>query len=516
MSTQSSSNHIELHFPNSDKSLQFRHEEESESDNLFHDHIQEEDENAEDVQMADHLRPMKELLRIPIIGIENAIVVPAVFADEFEIKPTLIDFVSNNPFYGFEEEDPHSRIRRFYQITRTLRLNQVPNDVVKLILFPFSLKGAAETWLDKEPPNSITSWDDLVSKILNRFYPHSKTRAVRREITDFQQVFGETFTEAWERFNDLLRESGGNLMTKNTQEALIIIERKARVRTYRNKYVQEEQGVQKEQEEQAAQSFTPYWNFPMIYDDDDEYTIQYKEYLENSSNAITPDLPSEEPDNSLSMGDEHLDTIPETESDEVIKSSVEDLVPIPSESEGIFDNTCDVPSCDKKHFDVESALMESFLNRDTSIVYSLKIDSLFEEFASELAHINPIPPGIHEADFDPKEDIRLNDQMFYDDTSSNDDSFEDIDYVEASPPDSKLVSIKEVEDDILRAKLSNIYLFIAKIESLNDNPTPSSLSQSDYSLPEFETFSNHTEETRSGSTTTHAKNSLPEYDSFHF
>ncbi|GJV05802.1 hypothetical protein Tco_1343458 [Tanacetum coccineum] len=246
--------------------------------------------------------------------------------------------------------------------------------------------------------------------------------------------------------------------------------------------------VQKEQEEQAAQSFTPYWNFPIINDDDDEYTIQYREYLENSSNAITPDLSTEEPDNSLSMGDEHLDTIPETESDEVIKSSVEDLVPIPSESEGIF-NMCDVPSNDKKHFDAESDLMESLLNRDTPIVYSPKIDSLLEKFAGELA---PIPPGIHEADYDPKEDIRLDDQMFYDDTSSDDDSFEDIDYVEASPPDSELVSIEEVEDDILRAKLSNIYLLIAKIES------------------------NHTEETRSGSTTVHAENSLPEYDSFHF
>ncbi|GJV85842.1 hypothetical protein Tco_1525740 [Tanacetum coccineum] len=237
--------------------------------------------------------------------------------------------------------------------------------------------------------------------------------------------------------------------------------------------------VQKKQEEQASQCFTPYWNFPMIDDDDDEYTIQYREYLENSSNAITPDLPTEEPDNSLSIGDEHLDTIPETESDKVIKSSVEDLVPILSESEGIFDNTCDVPSCDKKHFDVESALMESLLNQDISIVYSPKIDSLLEKF-------------------------------------SDDDSFEDIDYVEASLPDSELVRIEEVEDDILRAKLSNIYLLIAKIESLNDNPTSSSLSHSDYSLPEFETFSNHTEETRSGSTTTHAENSLPEYDSFHF
>ncbi|GJV83630.1 hypothetical protein Tco_1523528 [Tanacetum coccineum] len=272
--------------------------------------------------------------------------------------------------------------------------------------------------------------------------------------------------------------------------------------------------LQKEQEEQAAQSFTPYWNFPIIDDDDDEYTIQYREYLERSSKAITPDLSTEEPDNSLSMGDEHLSTIPETESDKLIKSSVEDLVPIPSESEGIFDNMCDVPSCDKKHFDAESDLMESLLNRDTPFVYSPKIDSLLEEFAAAL--INPIPPGIHEADFDPKEDIRLDDQMFYDYTLSDDDYFEDIDYIEASPPDSELVSIEEVEYDILRAKLSNNYLLIAKIESLNDNPTLSFFSHSDNSLPEFENFSNHTEETRSGSTTTHAKNSLPEYDSFHF
>ncbi|GKA54664.1 reverse transcriptase domain-containing protein [Tanacetum coccineum] len=265
ISVQSSSNQIELHFSNPEKSLQFRQVEESESDNLFHDCIQGEDENAEDVQMADHLRPMEELLRIPIVGIENVIVVPAVLADEFELKTELLDFVSNNPFFGLENDDPHSHIRRFYQITRTLRLNQVPDDVVKLILFPFSLKGAAETWLENEPPNSITSWDDLVSKFLNRFFPYSKTRELRKEITNFQQVFGETFTEAWERFKDLLRKcphhgfsllyqidffynglsqsdqdslnttAGGNLMMRNIQEALTTIENKARVRTCRNK-----------------------------------------------------------------------------------------------------------------------------------------------------------------------------------------------------------------------------------------------------------------------------------------
>ncbi|GJW67355.1 putative reverse transcriptase domain-containing protein [Tanacetum coccineum] len=68
-----------------------------------------------------------------------------------------------------------------------------------------------------------------------------------------------------------------------------------------------------------------YWKIPICYDDDDDYTI-----------AITPVLPTKEPVNSLSMGDEHLDTILATESDEVIKSSVENLVSIPSEPEGRF------------------------------------------------------------------------------------------------------------------------------------------------------------------------------------
>ncbi|GJT18553.1 hypothetical protein Tco_0877259 [Tanacetum coccineum] len=189
-------------------------------------------------------------------------------------------------------------------------------------------------------------------------------------------------------------------------------------------------------EELAEYINSPSWNCPAFYDDDDEYTIQYREYLENSSNAITPDLPTEEPDNSLSMGDEHLSTIPETESDEVIKSSVEDLVPIPSESEGISDDTCDVPFCDN----------------------SPPLDVLNDHF--EIF-----------SDF--------NDDC----TSSDDDSFEDIDYVEASPPDSELVSLEEVKDDILHEKLLNINLLIAKIESLNDNPTPDCVLKSPSPFP---------------------------------
>ncbi|GJX22481.1 hypothetical protein Tco_0226926 [Tanacetum coccineum] len=105
----------------------------------------------------------------------------------------------------------------------------------------------------------------------------------------------------------------------------------------------------------------------------------------STSKAITPDLPIEEPDNSLSMGDEHLDTILETESDEVIKSSVEILVPIPSESEGISDDTSDVPTSDNNRVNVEIDLVESLSNHDTSIVYSSKIDPNSRGFHVNLA-----------------------------------------------------------------------------------------------------------------------------------
>ncbi|GJV69014.1 hypothetical protein Tco_1484523, partial [Tanacetum coccineum] len=146
----------------------------------------------------------------------------------------------------------------------------------------------------------------------------------------------------------------------------------------------------------------------VTYDDEDDYIPL----------AITTDLPIEEPDNSLNMGDKHLDTILATESDEVIKSSIENLVPILSEFEGISDDTGDVPNCDNNCVNVESDLVESLVNRDTSIVYSSKIDLIFEEFAGELAHIAPIQPGIIEANFDPN-----------DDTSSDDDDFEDVEYI---------------------------------------------------------------------------------------
>ncbi|GJT88710.1 hypothetical protein Tco_1070427 [Tanacetum coccineum] len=239
-------------------------------------------------------------------------------------------------------------------------------------------------------------------------------------------------------------------------------------------------------------------------------------------NAITHDLPTEEPDNSLSMGDKHLDTIPETE-----KSSVKNLVPIPSESEDFSDNEseCDMPVCDDfttfsnplfdsndgftssndkslsnedvpkenfkiylnplfddeeiistkidpHYFNAESNLIESLLNRDTLIDSSPKFDYLLEEFSGELAHINLIPPGIEEADFDLEEEIRLVENLSYDNSSPRppeERNSKNVDTIIESPSPSPI----PVEDS--DSHMEEIDLFLA-----SDDSMPPGIENDDY------------------------------------
>ncbi|GJW73794.1 reverse transcriptase domain-containing protein [Tanacetum coccineum] len=216
--------------------------------------------------MAD-TRTMAQLLQAPTEGYEDAILIPEIVANNFELKHGLINLVQNKQFFGHDKEDPHAHIRYFNKITSTMRVPNVPIATIKLMLFPFSIEGAARIWLEKEPPRSIQTWDDLVSKFINQFFPPSKTTNLRNEITRFQQRFDESFYEAWDRFNDLLRAcphhgfselhqidtfynalnindqdslnsaAGGNFLDKMPRECLKIIESKSKVRQTRAKAV---------------------------------------------------------------------------------------------------------------------------------------------------------------------------------------------------------------------------------------------------------------------------------------
>nr|GEV85832.1 hypothetical protein [Tanacetum cinerariifolium] len=153
------------------------------------------------VMMADN-RTMDQMLQAPIEGYEDVIVIPQINANNFELKQTLVNLVQSNQFTGIQ--DPHNHLRFFNKVTSTFRHPEVPKTTIKLLLFPFSLEGEARIWLDKEPPRSILTWKDLVSKFINQFFPPSKTTYLRNEITNFLQKPNETFNESREHFKDLL------------------------------------------------------------------------------------------------------------------------------------------------------------------------------------------------------------------------------------------------------------------------------------------------------------------------
>ncbi|GJR07721.1 hypothetical protein Tco_0790373 [Tanacetum coccineum] len=167
-----------------------------------------------------------------------------------------------------------------------------------------------------------------------------------------------------------------------------------------------------------------------ICDDDEDDSISLRDIYArySTSKAITPDLPTVEPEDSLIMRDEHLDTIPEKEPNELIKYNCDDFTTFSnllfdsnddftsSDDESLSDEDVPMknfkiysnplfddeeiitPKIDPHYFNAESNLIESLLNRDTLIDSSPKFDFLFEEFSGELAHIDPIPPGIEKAD----------------------------------------------------------------------------------------------------------------------
>ncbi|GJW27656.1 hypothetical protein Tco_0044531 [Tanacetum coccineum] len=292
------------------------------------------------------------------------------------------------------------------------------------------------------------------------------------------------------------------------------------------------------------------------YDEESILSMNTNMFETPSPNSITTSSSIEEPKDSLIMEDEDINTIPEKESDEENESSVENLFHIPSESKVTSDNEseCDLPIFDDASLDVfedncvlfskplfnsygdstsseyssdnESFLAEDVFSNlpfefdiesissdmnpiydevledidgtnyliDSIIDFSSKIDPLFEEFAGELALINPIPLGIAGAEFDPEGDIRLVEKLLNDNSSHR-------------TPD-------ELNSKDIIEFFSTFPIPVEDSDSLLEE-TNTILSYLDDSLPELETFSFDVKEKNSGSTTTHADISLPKNDSYH-
>ena len=148
---------------------------------------------------------MEDLWRSIIQEEYSAIRQPTVDVNNFELKPTLIKMVQQHQFTGHPTEDPNEHLGRFLRMANTVKLNGVRPEVIKLHLFPFSLRDIAATWYESLPYGSVDTCEELVEAYLGRFFPPSLTSERRREIIVLQQGEDESLFIAWERFKRLLK-----------------------------------------------------------------------------------------------------------------------------------------------------------------------------------------------------------------------------------------------------------------------------------------------------------------------
>nr|GEX20622.1 reverse transcriptase domain-containing protein [Tanacetum cinerariifolium] len=479
---------------------------------------------------------------------------------DFKLKVGLLQLVTSSQFHGFERDDPHARIRWVNNITTTLKYKIVPHDAIKLMLFLFSLEGAAwknqskkdkiknkrKAW--KSPESSPTKskpgiLEDKIICDLDKTLDLSQRSPQNWSFTSC--VENGILQDSSESSNDdtnvvnALREpfvvnqdpsknpsqippqinhyccygcgdplegifcrqctcelcgNGAHYGYNCLPKVSIIPDSKS----FNNQTIKELPPTMQGFDPKSDLVHDSPNEIPACYDDDDDdYTF-----------AITP----KEPDNSLSMGDKHLDTVSATESNEFIKSSVENLVPILSESGG--EHECDMPACedfttflnilfdsdydfyssdnqsfsnedfpkeiylnplfdeeiisikiDPHHYNAESNLIKSLPNHDSSIISSSKMDSLFDEFADELTLLKSISLRSDATDCDYEEETYFIERLFDSLIEEIDLSFT-LDYP-MSPGIEEDDYDSERDILILKELLSNDFLLLHEKESFH-------------------------------------------------
>ena len=121
--------------------------------------------------------------------------------------------IHNIQFHGLPSENPNAHLISFIEVCDTVKYNGVTEEALRLRLFPLSLNDRAKHWLTSQPPDSITSWNDLVQKFMTKFFPPAKIAQLVQEINTIRQFEEENLAEAWERFHELLRRCPHHKLT---------------------------------------------------------------------------------------------------------------------------------------------------------------------------------------------------------------------------------------------------------------------------------------------------------------
>ena len=162
-----------------------------------------------DQEIAAERPPMQDTMEDfwrPVIQEEYlAVRQPVIKANNFELKQALITMAQENQFTGHPTEDPNKHMGRFLRMANTVKLNGVRPEVIKLQLFPFSLRDIIATWFESLSYGSVNTWEELVEAYLGRFFPPSLTSEKRREIIVLKQGEDESLYTTWERYKRLFK-----------------------------------------------------------------------------------------------------------------------------------------------------------------------------------------------------------------------------------------------------------------------------------------------------------------------
>ncbi|CAI9775033.1 unnamed protein product [Fraxinus pennsylvanica] len=169
----------------------------------------------EDLAFISALWPTKSMSGKKVVGVfevDSLTVISAQLASlaykaNFHLRIDVINMFQNTlQFFGKASENPNAHISKFLDMCTTIEYPEVSNEALRLRLFPYTLRDSAKEWLDTCPPQSITTWNQLSQKFLNKYFPPKRIAKLRDDITTFQQLDSECYSDAWERYKGLLRQ----------------------------------------------------------------------------------------------------------------------------------------------------------------------------------------------------------------------------------------------------------------------------------------------------------------------
>ena len=168
-------------------------------ENVEQPRFENEDARAKNVEQVrawpvDFATSLRDLFAPVATSSRSCILLPPTNATHFDLKPHVIQLLPS--FHGLDNENPYGHVKKFKDICATLKFQNFSKESVHLILFPFSLHDRARAWLDSNTPGSITSWESLLSKFYNKFFPLSKVNEYRKEISSFTQEEDEKLSES--------------------------------------------------------------------------------------------------------------------------------------------------------------------------------------------------------------------------------------------------------------------------------------------------------------------------------